>query len=207
MLLPRHTELAQAAGFLIVSLTMIEMFVIPRDYFIIGSLVSTSYMIWTALLLVDYRSLFRPSYKSIIFGVCSAIVLYLIFVAGNEGIKAISPLGMNTSNESTIYSLFASAPLALKILVFFLDAVGFEAYFRGVLQRVIFARFGLWSAFAAAGVDAAIHLSTLNPLFPLTTFIADSVWGLNYYFTRDMYSNVVSHFLWDILVFVVLPIS
>ena len=199
--------IAQTAGFLIVCLTMVEMFVVPRNYFIAGSLVSTSCMLCVALLLAKYGQLFHPSYRSIIIGVSSAVVLYLIFVGGNAAIKIVSPLGMSTTNESSIYALFASSPLQLKVLVFLLDAFGFESYFRGVLQRVVFAKLGVGSAFAVAAVDAAIHLSTLNPLFPVTTFIADAVWGINYYFSKDVGSNIVSHFLWDMLVFVILPLS
>jgi len=102
--------------------------------------------------------------------------------------------------------LFSNTPTPLLVLILALDAVGFESYFRGNLQTIFSKRIGVGSVFVVALIDAAIHISTLNPLFPATVIVADSVWGLNYYFTRDLYSNIASHFLWDLLVFILLPI-
>ena len=71
----------------------------------------------------------------------------------------------------------------------------------------MFARkIGIGAVFLVAVIDAAIHISTLNPLFPATVIVADSVWGLNFYFTKDLYSNIASHFLWDVLIFIIIPI-
>ena len=92
------------------------------------------------------------------------------------------------------------------MIVFVLDAVGFESYFRGNILTNLSPKLGIWSVFAAAIIDAGIHFSTFNPLFPATTFIADSVWGFYYYRTRDLSSTMVCHFLWDIMIFVLIPI-
>lgn len=196
------------AGFLIVSLSMVGMFSIPKNYFVLGSLVSTSCMICVAFLSrPNLKSLFKPSYKTVAVGIIGALLLYLIFLGGNQLVRSFSPLGVGASNENSIYSLFASTPIILRLLVFLLDAVGFESYFRGVLQPIFATKIGLFSVFLVALVDAAIHVSSLNPLFVATTFIADSVWGLNYYFTKDLSSNITNHLLWDILIFVVIPVT
>ncbi len=196
------------AGFLVVALAMIEMFSVPRSYFVLGSLVATTCMICVAfLLLPNFTSLFKPTPKTIVVGVGTAVLLYLIFIAGNALVKSISPLGVSASNENSIYSLFASTPLLLRVVVFVLDAFGFESYFRGVLQPILAARIGVGSAFAVALIDAAIHISSLNSLFVITTFIADSVWGLNFYFTKDLSSSIANHLLWDVLIFLIIPIT
>jgi membrane protease YdiL (CAAX protease family) len=186
---------------------MIGMFSIPKSYFVLGSIVSTSTMFLVALLLTKYSSLFNPSTKTVVIGIAMAFLLYFIFLGGNYLVKSVSPLGIGSQNENTIYSLFSTTPLPLKIIVFLLDAVGFESYFRGVLVPFFAKRTGIGAIFIVALIDALIHVSTFNPLFSVTTFIADSVWGLNYYITRDLYSNIATHFLWDMLVFVILPIS
>jgi len=197
-----------AVGFLVVALTMIEMFLIPRSYFVLGSLVATTCMICVAFLVhPNLTSLFRPTPKTIAIGVVTAVLLYLIFVAGNAVVKSVSPLGVSASNENSIYSLFASTPFLLRVVVFILDAFGFESYFRGVLQPILAARIGVGSVFAVALIDAAIHISSFNPLFVITTFIADSVWGLNFYFAKDLSSNIANHLLWDVLIFIVIPIA
>ena len=66
-------------------------------------------------------------------------------------------------------------------------------------------RLGLGSVFLVALVDASLHVITLNPLWVVTTFIADSVWGLTYYYSKDLTSSVTSHFVWDVVIFLVLP--
>jgi membrane protease YdiL (CAAX protease family) len=197
----------QALGLAVVTVSMIVMFSLPRVLFVPASLASTSIMIAVSLVSSDYIGLFAPRPRTIVLGLALALVLYLIFVGGNALVKSTSPLGVNASDETSIYSLFESTPLTLKLLVFLLDAVGFESYFRGVLQRLFTPTLGVASAFVVAGLDALIHLSSLNPLFVVTTFISDSVWGLNFYYAKDLSSNILNHFLWDALVFIAFPIT
>ncbi|MHB2037136.1 MAG: CPBP family intramembrane glutamic endopeptidase [Nitrososphaerales archaeon] len=197
----------QVLGFLIVALTMIEMFVIPKSYFVLGSVVSTSAMICVAFLLLNgVRGLFKPSVRLFVLALFVAILLYLVFYAGNLGIKAFPLMGVSTASEQSIYGLFNKVSLPILIVVFILDAVGFESYFRGNILTNLSQRIGIGSVFAAAALDAAIHFSTFNPLFPATTFIADTVWGFYYYKTRDLSSTIACHFVWDIMIFVLIPI-
>ncbi len=201
------TKYEQIAGFLIVSLTMIEMFTIPKAYFVEGSIISTSSMVCvTYLLLKVDKPKFVPKARFLVIAVLTAILLYLIFFIGNLGVKAFPLFGISTASEQSIYGLFNKVPLPLLVVVFVLDAVGFESYFRGNVLAKLSQRMGIASVFAAAALDAVIHISTLNPLFPPTTFIADSVWGLYYYKTKDLSSTILCHFVWDIMIFVLIPI-
>jgi CAAX protease family protein len=199
----------QVGGFVAVASAMTFMFLLPRKYFAEGSIVATTVMIVVSVLVLSrgYMKLYRPNPKTISIGIGSALLLYLIFFGGNILVKTAAPLGVSASNEASIYSLFASTPITLRVIVFVLDAVGFESYFRGTLQPVLTAKMGISAAFLVALIDAAIHVSSLNPLFVITTFIADSVWGLNFFLTKDLTSNVTSHLLWDLLIFIVFPIS
>ena len=199
--------LSQLAGFFIVALTMIEMFTIPKAYFVLGSIVSTTAMALVAYLVAGNQ--FRKESHGvvkIIIGIVTAGLLYLVFYLGNYGVTHLQLFGIGATNEQTIYGLFSNVPLPLLIVVLALDAIGFEYYFRGNLQNVFARKIGMGAVFLVAIVDAIIHISTLNPLFPATVIVADSIWGLNYYLTKDLYSNIASHFLWDLLIFVILPV-
>lgn len=197
----------ELVGSFIVATSMVAMFILPKSYFVSMSLISTTMMLLVAIWLTHYSSLFSTTLKTVSIGIVSAFLLYLVFLGGNAAITTYAPLGVGVSNENTIYSLFASTPIWLKVVVFLLDAIGFESFFRGTLQKRLILRTGISSVFIVALIDALIHVSSLNPLFSVTTFIADSVWGLNFYYTKDLYSNFASHFLWDMLVFVLAPIS
>jgi len=187
---------------------MVALFRLPPTYFIAATFVSTTCMVAASAALGGYRRLFRPSPKSLVVGLATAAGLYLIFLGGNLGIVLFHPLGIGASTANSIYSLIASPanPLSLQLLVLLFDAGGYESFFRGVLQRRTQPLIGGAAPFAAALADSAVHVLTLNPLWVVTTFIADAVWGLTYYYTKDLTSSVTSHLVWDILVFVILPI-
>lgn len=197
-----------AVGFILVIASMLLLFVAPAGLFVDATFVSTTCMIVVSVALGGYRALFRPSPKSIASGLAVAVLLYLFFIGGNLGISLFHPLGIGTSNENSIYSLIASPsnPLYLQFLVLVFDAVGYESFFRGVLQRRLSSRLGVASPVAVAAIDAGVHVLSLNPLWVVSTFIVDTVWGYNYRFTKDISGNIVSHFIWDILIFVLFPI-
>ena len=201
----------QRSGFLIVVLSMTAMYLVPEEYFVPAVFVSTSCMLLVSYRLTKYSNLFRPKWQSIVFGLVTSALLYGIFLLGNYGITAFHPFGISVSYETSIYSLIASHPIPLQIAILLFDAFGFESYFRGVLQNYFVARtprrFRVGACFAPALVDALIHLVTFNPLWAVTTFIADSVWGLTYYHTRDLSSSITSHLVWDIAIFIIFPIK
>lgn len=196
----------QIVGFVIIALSMIEMFTIPRSYFVLGSIVSTSSMICVAFLLTGFKDIFRPKAVYFVLAIVGALFLYAIFYGGNLAIRSLNIPGLSASGEQNIYGLFQGVSLPLLILVLVLDAVGFESYFRGNLLAAFSKRVGVFSIPLVAGIDATVHFATLNPLFPATTFVADLVWGAYFYKTRDLTTTVLFHFLWDLLIFVLFPI-
>jgi hypothetical protein len=187
---------------------MVLLFVVPPGLFVDATFVTTTCMILVSAALGGYRALFRPSRRSLASGLAVAVLLYLLFIGGNLGISLFHPLGIGSSNENSIYSLIASPsnPLYLQFLVLVFDAVGYESFFRGVLQRRLSSRVGSAAPAAAAAIDAGVHILSLNPLWVVSTFIVDTVWGYNYRYAKDISGNIVSHFLWDILIFVLLPV-
>ncbi|MDA4129357.1 MAG: CPBP family glutamic-type intramembrane protease [Thaumarchaeota archaeon] len=197
----------QLLGFVVVALTMIEMFTIPKSYFALGSIVSTIAMACSAYLVSSDSALkTKIRFPKIGVGIVTALILYFVFYLGNYGINTLNLPGIKSGNEQGIYGLFSNVPIPLLILILALDAIGFEYYFRGNLQSLFAKKIGIGAVLLVAVIDAIIHISTLNPLFPATVIVADSVWGLNYYYTKDLYSTIVSHFLWDLLIFVFFPI-
>jgi hypothetical protein len=200
-------------GFLVVAASMVVMFTVPSNYFLAAAYGSTACMAVAGYLLSGgahgYFRLFRPRAWTIILGLSTAALLYAVFYAGNLGITAVHPFGISASNEGSIYSLISSPgnPTYLQVGVLAFDSAGYESFFRGVLQTRLQPRAGVASVFIVALVDASLHVFTLNPLWMVTTFIADSVWGLTYFYSKDMSSNVTSHFVWDVVIFLVLPIK
>ena len=187
---------------------MAPLFVFPKDYFVLATIIATSCMMVVAVASGGYRSLFSPSPRTLAVGALSAAGLYLLFFAGNQAIVAFQPLGVGTQAEGSIYSLIASPnnPLPLQVVVLAFDSVGFESYFRGTLQKRVAPRLGGTAPFAVAAVDALVHVASFNLLWVVATFVVDSVWGLTYLRTNDLTSSTFSHFVWDVAIFIVAPI-
>jgi uncharacterized protein len=197
-----------------VAISMILLFIPPPStYFVYGVFVATPFMIVVTYWLTRYQKLFTPSIKSVSVGLISAAALYLIFLGGDYGVQNFGYLvGLHAaSEESTIYGSIGGHPLYLQVVILIFDALGFESYFRGTLQnffvhRIRNKKYKLGGPFMAAACDCLIHVFSLNPLWVVTTFIADSVWGLTYYKTTDLSSSFTSHLIWDIMIFIIVPI-
>jgi membrane protease YdiL (CAAX protease family) len=203
----------ETLGLILVALSMLILFLRPAStYFLIGVFVATPLMMLVTFWLTKYEGLFRPTPRSLATGLISAALLYMIFYGGNYFISTFHPLGIQASSEASIYSTIGTHPLYLQILILLFDGFGFESYFRGTLQnffsrKLTNPRSKLGAVFLAALCDSLIHVVSLNPLWVVTTFLADSVWGLTYRFTKDLSSSISSHIIWDIAIFIVAPIK
>jgi membrane protease YdiL (CAAX protease family) len=116
---------------------------------------------------------------------------------------------MTSAAEGSIYSLIASPvnPIYLQAGVLLFDAAGYESFFRGVLQDRLQTRMGVVAAPVVALFDAGLHLATLNLVWVGATFVADLVWGLTYYYGKGKQSSFVSHFVWDLAIFIIRPVA
>ncbi len=193
---------------MVVVASMFFLLTVPQEYFVAATFASMACMIVVTYMICGYRGLFRPRPVTIALGLATAAALYTVFYAGNLGVTTLHPFGISATTENSIYSLIASPsnPLFLQVAVLAFDAAGYESFFRGILQTRLEARTGVGSVFLVALFDALLHAVSMNPLWVVTTFIADSVWGLTYYYSKDLTSSVTSHFVWDVVIFILLPI-
>ena len=187
---------------------MLLLFTLPKSYFVAATFFSTSCMIGVSYGLGALRPR-RPALRSAVLGLVSAAILYAIFYAGAWVVSAFHPFGITSASETSIYSLISSPsnPVYLQVGVLLFDSAGFEAFFRGVLQKRLSGRFGVLAAPAVALLDAVIHLATLNLLWVGATFVTDVVWGITYHYGKGAQSSFASHLVWDIAIFIVRPIG
>jgi CAAX protease family protein len=205
--LPEKTRLF--AWLAIVVASMAVLFTAPPGYFVAATFGATACMLVAAYALGAIRPSAGPVYLALALGVATAGLLYLIFYAGGAAVDAFHPFGITSASESSIYSLIASSsnPLALQVCVLLFDSAGYEAFFRGVLQERLQARLGISAAVCVALIDAGLHIMTLNPIWIGGTFVTDLVWGLTYYWGSGLTASFTSHFLWDLAIFVIRPVT
>ena len=190
------------------------LFIIPAQYFVAATFGATGCMLTVAYLSGAFRGGLRFVGWSLTLGLVSAAALYTVFFIGAVGIDLFHPFGITRSSESSIYALIVSPanPLHLQVAVLLFDSAGYEAYFRGAVQRRLGPRMSMAAAPAAALLDASIHLAAFYQypgialLWFGTTFVADLVWGLTFYFSKSLFANFTSHFTWDVAIFLLAPI-
>lgn len=148
----------------------------------------------------------KLSFKSVLIGVFSAIGLYLVFFLGRYATLML-PAGRVELNE--IYSLkLSSQPFIESILLVFPIAVGEEVYWRGLLENQLSNWLGNTKGILiAATVYGAVHLWTQSLTLVLAAFIAGLWWCWVFNRTRNVFTVIVSHSLWSLLVFIILPLS
>lgn len=147
---------------------------------------------------------FRP--KSVILGVLSAALLYLLFVAGN----ALAPFIIHKAPAQVgdIYGLgTGTSRILVALLLLFVTGPGEEIFWRGFLQSRMQDRWGpLPGYLATTVVYASVHVFSLNPVLILAALVAGAFWGALYLWRRDVGLLIVSHSLWSAFIFAGVPV-
>jgi len=148
----------------------------------------------------------KLNFRMIVYGVVSGLLLYGFFYFGFQVIKSTSFLAQGVSS---VYGLRVSkSAYVIALLLCFPIAPGEEIYWRGLVQHRLTERIGPRVGFVmAAAAYALVHLPTLNPILILTAFIGGLVWGELYQLTDSLIPGIISHALWDVLIFVILPLA
>jgi membrane protease YdiL (CAAX protease family) len=144
--------------------------------------------------------------RLVAYGVLSAVLLYGFFYLGFQVTKS-NP--MFSEGVSRVYDLRSSQPaMMIGLMLVFPIGPGEELYWRGLIQRRFAEKFGPRSGYLTATLAyALVHLPTLNYPLILTAFIGGLVWGYIYKATGKLAPVVVSHVIWDLLIFVIAPLS
>ncbi len=145
--------------------------------------------------------------KKISLGFLSAVLLYLIFLIGNEAIRSLFDFAGR--DISQVYGFKDGAGTwRIGLLMLLVIGPGEELLWRGYIQGNLDEKYGAREGFVmAALVYAAIHVATGNLALILAALAGGIFWGWMYMKFRSVLINSVSHVVWDLAVFLVLPFS
>lgn len=175
---------------------------------------SVSALVLTAFAL-DFRlpgriSVSRPLLQAVA-GVALAVVLWGIFWVGDK----LSSLMFDFARPGVdaLYSMKQGLPQwAIALLLLFVIGPAEEFFWRGYVQRTLAeslpGRNGGNAAFLiTAAVYALIHVPSMNFMLVMAALVAGAVWGFIYRLCpKALPALVLSHALWDALVFIIFPI-
>lgn len=147
----------------------------------------------------------RIGFRDILFGVGSAAALYGIFHLGDRISRVVLPKG--GEQIEAIYSLKRMRPRAeLMARLGLIIGPAEELFWRGFLQNGLMQRFGrFWGTVLGVGAYGGAHLASGNFTLLGAATIAGAFWGGLYALGMPLGGLIVSHIIWDNLIFLIAP--
>ena len=152
--------------------------------------------------------------RNIILGIVLAIILYIIFWTGNKFIVYLSSLkpGLFSDRIKNLNSIYANSQQFSSILIsgllFFPIGFGEEIFWRGFIQHFFTQKWNAPIGFAVTTfLYVMVHIPTGNPILMLAAFTCGLFWGIGYWASGSLIPVLVSHMVWDPLIFVIMPIK
>lgn len=152
------------------------------------------------------KPLFRPEGSDVVIGGVSGFLLYLIFWVGHCLASEILPFASDQVNA--IYTIREGTDTRLiGLLLVVLIGPAEEIFWRGFVLRRLCGRYGLLCGFVlGTAVYAGVHIGSFNLMLIAAAAIGGAFWGVLFMATERLWPCIISHALWDVIIFVLWPI-
>lgn len=142
----------------------------------------------------------------IFLGVFSGSLLYFILWLG-LGTFEFFHLPFSKGVNS-LYHWFAPALFWEYLALILVAAPGEEIFWRGFVQKRLMRNFGpIGSILLSSVLYASVNIYSMSYLLVLAAFVSGVFWGTLYYWRKSMPLVIVSHIVFDILMFILLPLK
>ena len=145
--------------------------------------------------------------KQVIFGLIIAFVLWWVFWIGDK----LSQIMFDFSRPQvdSIYNMGDGTSLWLVGLqLLLLTGPAEELFWRGYIQKRMSEQNGAFAGMLITlAIYTLIHIWSFNFMLVMAAFVAGAAWGFLYYLKPSwLPALVISHAIWDAVVFAVFPI-
>jgi membrane protease YdiL (CAAX protease family) len=142
----------------------------------------------------------------ILLGSISGFLLYFVFRAGIWGMEILQ-LPIDTSIKN-LYNWYAPSLFWQYLALVLVAAPGEELFWRGFIQKRLSKYLNpVVSILSASILYASVHIYSGSFLLVLAAFISGFVWGYLYVLKKSMPLVIVSHIIFDLLIFIILPFN
>lgn len=144
---------------------------------------------------------------SISLGVVIAFALWCVFWTGDKISQLLFDFARGQVDN--VYGMKAgSSPVLIALLLLFVIGPAEEYFWRGFVQKNMSDLCGPTRAMIVTTlIYALVHVWSFNFMLVMAAFVAGAVWGILYRLKPSLLpALIVSHAVWDALVFVILPI-
>lgn len=149
----------------------------------------------------------RINFKDILIGIASAAGLYGIFHVGDRMARVILPAGGDQIDE--IYKLKRVRPRReLMLRLGLVIGPAEEFFWRGFLQKGLMEQFGrFWGSLMGIAAYGGVHIASGNFTLIGAATVAGAFWGGLYGMGVPLGGLIVSHMIWDNVIFLIAPTS
>lgn len=183
-------------------------FAVPAGNFWVKLCLSASILAAAGLMLSrgERRFLFGFKRRHLWLGPVSALVLYGIFWLGNGLSTMLFPFA--SKEISSIYLNKTQLPsFVIGLLLLFVMGPAEEIYWHGFVQRRFSHRFGaVVGVLLTAMIYAVVHVVALNFMLFVAAGVCGLFWGVLYQREQSLIPVIISHSLWDLIIFVLFPL-
>ncbi len=153
------------------------------------------------------REIYSFKLSHVAVGLVSAGILYAIFWVGN--VVSTQLFHFARPEITGIYSTRAQAsPLTIGLLLLFWVGPAEEIFWRGFVQERLYGRYGRMGGYLVASlVYAAIHIFGFNFMLFMASLVCGLFWGAMYFRYGSVWPGLVSHAIWDVMIFVIIPVQ
>ena len=155
----------------------------------------------------DGQGFWKKAVTQVVIGVAVAFALWGVFWIGDKVSQLIFDFARGQVDN--VYGIKSGvSPALITVLLLFLIGPAEEFFWRGFVQRMMSERIGATAAmFVTVVVYALVHIWSFNFMLVMAALVAGAVWGFIYRLKPSLLpALIISHALWDALVFILLPI-
>ncbi|MBC8377992.1 MAG: CPBP family intramembrane metalloprotease [Planctomycetes bacterium] len=149
--------------------------------------------------------MFKPVFIPI--GILAAAVLYVMFWVGHFVSTHILPFA--ASQVDSIYTIRAGQnPWLIAGLLLFIIGPAEEIFWRGFVQKRLSKCYGtLFGLIIATAIYALVHVWSFNLMLLAASALCGIFWGFMFALTKNLWPCIICHALWDVTIFILLPIQ
>lgn len=152
---------------------------------------------------IDWK---KPNLKTSIVAIISGIALYALFLIGKK-MMVVSFPSLIVELEN-LYRVVKPEQLLHYFALFLIVIPGEEIFWRGyIFQRLLKLKLSPIVAIILATIFyTSANIFAGSILLLLASIIAGFVWTVMYYYTKNIWSVLISHLVFDLLLLVVFPL-
>ncbi|KAJ4462756.1 putative CPBP family intramembrane metalloprotease [Paratrimastix pyriformis] len=153
------------------------------------------------------RSIYLFNWRHIPMGLLLALFLYGVTWGSGKTLAYFFPQKAPQQVESVYELKFGTSQFIIAGLLLFLIGPAEEIFWRGYLQTTLVKGFGASIGFLlTTAIYTLIHIWSHNPTLLAAAAVLGAIWGLCFQRWGRLWPVLISHALWDCVVFVVAPV-